>query len=174
MTFKETPGESDFTAEGIINNWGEETLANIIFGYGEERYARRIAKEIVRARVEKPIETTGELVEIIKNALPKKYLFGKRHFATKTFQALRIAVNDELESLKIALESAFQRLESSGRIVVISFHGLEDRIVKNFFKEKAKEGLGIIITKKPIAPQKEEVEANPRSRSAKMRVIEKI
>lgn len=174
MTWKKSPDENDFTAKDIVNDWSEESIANIIFGYGEERYARRIAKKIIEERKKEPIETTVRLVRIIKEAVPKSYRHGKIYFATKTFQALRIAVNDELESLRTALEESFKKLEKKGRIVVISFHGLEDKIVKEFFKSREKEGSAKIITKKPLRPRKEEIEQNPRSRSAKMRVIEKI
>lgn len=174
MTFKKEPKEGDLTAYEIVNNWEEENLADIIFGYGEEKYSRRIARAIVNYREKKKIESTGELVEIISASVPMFYRRGRLHPATRTFQALRITVNDELNTLKKGLERGFERLEANGRIAVISFHSLEDRIVKNFNKEKEELGLARIITKKPIVPSESEVEDNPRSRSAKLRILEKI
>lgn len=176
MTFKANPdiNKEDLTAEFILNNWQEESIADIIYGWGEERYARRIAKKIVEARAIKPIKTTFELVEIIKKATPFTYHHGKIHPATKTFQALRIAVNDELGALRDGLEKGFDRLRSGGRMAIISFHSLEDRIVKNFFREKKESDQLILINKKPIEADFEELNQNPRARSAKLRVIEKI
>lgn len=165
--------ESDLTAKEIVNTWEETSIADIIYGYGEERYSRRIAKAIVESRKKKEIETTFELVEIIKSSVPKSYLFGKIHPATRTFQALRITVNNELERLKKSIRDIFQSLSPGGRIVVISFHSLEDRIIKRFFKQLEDETLGIRITKKPLIPKKEEIINNPRSRSAKLRIFEK-
>ena len=168
-----------FTAKEIVNNWKEEDIANVIFGYGEDRYARRIAKRIVDYRQKKKIESTMELAEIVKGAIPhfKKIgsSFNKKsiHPATKTFQALRIAVNDELGALKIGLNKGFERLKPGGRMAVISFHSLEDRIVKEFFREKKDVGQGDVLTKKPITAGPQELAENPRSRSAKLRVIEK-
>ena len=141
---------------------------------GEEQVAWKIAKAIVSRRELKPIETTFELVEIIKLATPKWYHHRKIHPATKTFQALRITVNDEIESLKDGLRRGFERLNPKGRLAVISFHSLEDRVVKQFFKGLDKDGKGKMVTKKPIVPSKEEVKENPRSRSAKLRIIEKL
>lgn len=174
MTFKKDPTPEDLTAYEIINKWDETNIADIIYGYGEERYARRIAKQIVDARAIKPIETTTELVEVIRKGVPSAYAHGKTHFATKTFQALRITVNDEIQSLREGLSKGFAALESGGRMSVISFHSTEDRIVKVFCKEKAAEGTAKIITKKPITPSEAEVTENRRSRSAKLRVLEKI
>ncbi len=174
MTFKKDLNEDDLTAKFIVNNWGEETLADIIYGYGEEKYSRRIAKAIVNYREKKSIETTGELVEIISQSVPAFYRRGRLHPATRTFQALRITVNDELNSLKIGLAKAFERLEKGGRMAIISFHSLEDRIVKNFNKEKADSEEAKIITKRPIVPTKEEIINNSRSRSAKLRILEKL
>jgi 16S rRNA (cytosine1402-N4)-methyltransferase len=170
-----------FTAYDIINGWAGEDIANVIFGYGEDRYARRIAKAIVAYREKKKIETTSELAEIVKSATPKQFSrFGKKpiHPATKTFQALRIAVNDELGALREGLAKGYERLAPGGRMAVISFHSLEDRIVKDFFREKAqahgKEKSGAtILTKKPITAIDQEIAENPRSRSAKLRIIEK-
>jgi 16S rRNA (cytosine1402-N4)-methyltransferase len=156
-------------AKDILNKWSEKDLEKIFKEYGEERFSYRIAKEIVRSRKEKNIETTFDLVEIVKRVVPKKFQFMKIHPATKIFQALRIEVNDELENLKEGLESSLEILNSGGKIVVISFHSLEDRIVKNFFRDN-KERLEI-LTKKPITPSEEEIERNIRSRSAKLRAV---
>lgn len=166
------PTKHLFNAGSIVNNWKEEDIANVIFAYGEERFARRIAKGIVEYREKKEIETSGELVEIIKMRVPAFYRRAKIHPATKTFQALRIAVNDEINALKEGLEKSYERLNIGGRMAVISFHSLEDRIVKNFYKERAntKES---IVTKKPICASLEEIGDNPRSRSAKLRIFQK-
>ncbi|MFH1608775.1 MAG: 16S rRNA (cytosine(1402)-N(4))-methyltransferase RsmH [Patescibacteria group bacterium] len=174
MTMKESPSSEDTTAIDVVNNWEEKNLADIIYGYGEERYSRRIAREIVSARKHKEIKTTYELVEIIRKAVPVGYQKGRLHFATKTFQAIRIAVNDELGVLREGLENGFNILKREGRMSVISFHSLEDRIVKNFYKEKVKEQKARLINKKPISAEREEIIENPRSRSAKLRIIEKI
>ncbi len=174
MTMKENPSLEDITAKDIVNSWKEENLADIIYGYGEEQFSRRIAKGIVEARKIKPIETTFELVEIINKSVPNLYKKGKINPATKTFQALRIAVNDELGSIEEGLNKGFEVLKSKRRMSVISFHSLEDRIVKRFFKEKEKNGEGILINKKPIIASEIEIKENPRSRSAKLRIIEKI
>jgi 16S rRNA (cytosine1402-N4)-methyltransferase len=173
MTFAAPCDLPTVTAETVVNQWGEETLADIIYGYADERYARRIAKKIVEAREEKEIKTTNDLVEIISEAVPAVYRRGKIHFATKTFQAIRIAVNDELGALREGLEKGFAKLSSGGRMSVISFHSGEDRIVKNYFRDKAKEKKAILINKKPIVASSEEISKNPRSRSAKLRIIEK-
>ena len=174
MTFAEPKDKPLVTAQTILNGWAEETLADIIYGYADERYARRIAKKIVEVRKEKEIKTTNDLVEIISQAVPAVYRRGKIHFATKTFQAIRMAVNDELGALKEGLEKGFESLVSGGRMSVISFHSGEDRIVKNYFRDWAKEKKAILINKKPIVASKEEIIKNPRSRSAKLRIIEKI
>lgn len=174
MTMHKAPGEDDLTAYQIVNEWGEESIADIIYGYGEERYSRRIAKAIIEARHAGPIKTTDQLAEIISRSVPAAYRRGRIHPATKTFQALRIAVNDELGSLTDALAKGFAALHSGGRIAVISFHSLEDRIVKRFFREKVQEGVATLITKKPIVPTDEEIKANSRSRSAKLRILQKI
>ena len=169
MTFqKEGQG---ITAERIVNEWGEESIATVIAAYGEEGRAARIAAAIVAAREVKAIATTGELARIIEEAAPRQ---GKIHPATRTFQALRIAVNDEFQALADALPKAFECLAQGGRMAVISFHSMEDRAVKRFFKEEAEKEHGILITKKPIVASDAEREANPRSRSAKLRIIEKI
>lgn len=166
-------GDGITTAKTIINEWGEETLADILFGYADERYARRIAKKIVEAREVKPIEKTFELVEIVKSAVPMGYQKGRIHFATKTFQAIRMAVNDEIEALKEGLARGYERLAEGGRMAVISFHSGEDRLVKNFFKDKNAAGGGFAATKKPITAGEEELAENPRARSAKLRIFEK-
>ncbi len=171
MTFKSKTLEEDITAYEIVNNWQEENIADIIYGYGEENFSRRIAKRIVEERVKKKIETSRELAEIVKSAVPVFYRFGRIHPATKTFQAIRIAVNDELRALEEGLKKAIDILKKDGRISVITFHSLEDRIVKNIFKENAENGTVEIVYKKPIIPSKEELEQNRRSRSAKLRAI---
>jgi 16S rRNA (cytosine1402-N4)-methyltransferase len=166
--------KSMLTSEKIVNEWPEREIERILREFGEEKFAKRIAREIAKARKTKPIKTTFQLVEVIKRAVPSFYQHRKIHFTTKTFQALRIAVNNELENLRIALPQAIGVLEKGGRLVVISFHSLEDRIVKNFLKEKEREGRIKILTKKPIRPSKEEIRKNPRSRSAKLRAVLKI
>ncbi|KLO23180.1 16S rRNA methyltransferase [Marinitoga sp. 1197] len=162
--------DSDFTAWTVINEYPEEDLSKIIFEYGEEfKFARRIARYIVNSR---PINTTFELVEVIKKALPPKERYRrKRHFATKTFQAIRIEVNREFDNIRTALEKFPDFLNTGGRICIISFHSLEDKIVKNFFRNNEKLKL---LTKKPILPTNEEIESNPRARSARIRVAERI
>ncbi len=180
--------DQQLSAWHLVNEWSEERLALIIRELGEERYARRIAREIVRERQQRPINTTFELVEVIKRAVPAQAKKDK-HPARRTFQALRIAVNEELEALEEVLPQAVEVLASEGRIAVITFHSLEDRIVKTFFK---RESLGClcppdqpvctcnhrarlkIVTKRPITPTEAELARNPRSRSAKLRIAEKI
>jgi len=174
MTFKEDVAEDDLTARDIVNTWDEENIKIILEGYGEEGFAYKIAKVIVERRKEKPILSTFDLVEVIRRATPDFYHHQRIHPATKTFQALRIAVNDELNALKEGIAKGFESMLSSGRIAVISFHSLEDRIVKQFFKDMEDRGLGKRITKKPVTPSEGEIGENPRSRSAKLRIIEKI
>lgn len=174
MSFKKELKPEDLTAREIVNTWELENIATILSAYGEEQFSWKIAKAIVARREIKPIETTTDLVEIIKIATPKWYHHKKIHPATKTFQALRITVNDEIESLKDGVIKGFELLEKDGRLAVISFHSIEDRIVKNFYKEKVDEGVGKILTKKPIIPTETEIKENPRSRSAKLRIIQKI
>ncbi|MEZ4103447.1 MAG: 16S rRNA (cytosine(1402)-N(4))-methyltransferase RsmH [Candidatus Paceibacterota bacterium] len=174
MTLKRDVTDTDITAEMIVNNWSEESIANILYGYGNERFSRRIAREIVSSREKMPIKTTIDLVTIIERAVPFFYKKGKINPATKSFQALRIAVNDELGALEEFLEKGFEHLKPEGRMSVISFHSLEDRIVKNFFRNKKDEGKATIITKKPVIPTEEELRENPRSRSAKLRTLKKI
>ncbi len=174
MTLKSHPTENDLTARDVVNNFEEENLKVIIKGFGEERFAGRIARVICEARAIKPIETTFELAYIITSAVPRMFRGGRIHPATKTFQAIRIAVNDELGAIEEGLIKGFEKLSSESRMAAISFHSLEDRIVKRFFREMEKEGRGKIITKKPITPSDAELKENPRSRSAKLRIIQKI
>jgi 16S rRNA (cytosine1402-N4)-methyltransferase len=174
MTMKENPSPEDVTAFDVVNTWSEKSLADIIYGFGEERFSRRIAKGIVDARQKTEIKTTFDLIKIIEAVVPASYKRGRIHPATKTFQALRIAVNDELGVLKTGLEKGFKTLKMGGRMSVISFHSLEDRIVKRFYKEMEKASVAKLINKKPIIVTPEEVKNNPRSRSAKLRVLEKI
>ncbi len=173
MTLKTELHEDDLTAKEIVNNWEEENLADIIFGYGEEKFARKIANKICEVRKEQPIKTTLDLIEVIRSSVPQWYQNKRIHFATKTFQALRIAVNDEVRTLEEGLKKGFEHLASQGRMAVVSFHSKEDRLVKRFFKEMKIEQKGILITKKPIIPTRDEILENPRSRSAKLRIIEK-
>ncbi|MEK7087696.1 MAG: 16S rRNA (cytosine(1402)-N(4))-methyltransferase RsmH [Patescibacteria group bacterium] len=170
MTFEKETEEGTLTARTVLNEWSEETITAILESYGEERYARRIAGRIVEARKQRPIETTFELAAIVRSAARKT---GRIHPATKTFQALRIAVNDEFQGLKDGLRKAWEKLLPGGRIAVISFHSMEDRVVKDFFRELGKKKIGTVVTKKPITPGEEEQQNNPRSRSAKLRIIEK-
>lgn len=174
MIMKKNPKEGDITALDVVNEWSEETLANIIYGFGEERYSRRIAKAIVEARKERRIETTKDLREIIEEVVGRFYKKSKIHPATRTFQAIRIAVNRELEILEIGLDVLWKKLHIGGRMAVISFHSLEDRIVKNFFRDLSKDNKGLLINKKPIVPTNNEIINNPRARSAKLRIIQKI
>jgi len=165
LDMRYNPGVNSLTAEEIVNNYSQEEIEKILKEYGEERFAKRIAKRIVK---ERPIKTTFQLVEIIKKVTPRRT---KIHPATRTFQALRITVNDELNNLRKVLPQAIEILAPEGRIVVISFHSLEDRIVKRFFKGEKNIK---IITKKPITASEEEIKINPQSRSAKLRAVVKI
>ncbi len=182
-------GDRGITAAEIINQFPEKELLKIFQEYSEERFAKQIAKKICEIRRRRPISTTFELVDAIAEAVPKKFQHGRIHFATRIFQALRIAVNDELNNLKKVLPQAVDVLKPGGRLVVISFHSLEYRIVKYFFKKESSGCLCSkdmpvcrcghkpilkIITKKPIIPKEEEAKINPRSRSAKLRAAEKI
>jgi len=164
--------DSGKNAKQILNSIEQKKLEEIIREYGEEKFARSIAKRICANR---PLKTTGDLVQSVKEAIPVKVRSKMRkHFATKTFQAVRIFVNRELDELEDGLEKSLNILNHNGRIIVLSFHSLEDRIVKFFFREKDKEGVLSIITKKPLIPSPEEVKFNRRSRSTKMRVAEFI
>jgi 16S rRNA (cytosine1402-N4)-methyltransferase len=173
MTFGD-PEDYPFTASDIINGWDEKVLADIFFGYGEERFARRIAKEIVTTRKSSPITTTFELVEVIDRAIPAVAKRKRLHPATKTFQALRIAVNDELEVLESFIKEAFDNLAINGRLAIITFHSIEDRIVKHSFRDLQTSGSGLVLTKKPIEPTEKELNDNPRARSAKLRIISRV
>lgn len=174
MTYEEDPSEHALTAKLIVNTWKEESLADVIYGWGEERYARQIARGIVTARTTKEITTSKELASIIRESVPAFYRRGKLHPATKTFQALRIAVNDEMGAIKYGLSSAFQKLAPGGRMAVITFHSVEDREVKRMFLGWSENGNALRITKSPLKPSAEELKANPRARSAKLRVLQKI
>lgn len=174
MTMKKDPNDNDLTAKDIVNTWSEESLADIIYGFGEEKYSRKIARKIVEMRQEKEIETTFDLVKIIDMAVGNSYKGMRIHPATRTFQALRIATNSELSNLEEVIKKGFSCLKNGGRIAIISFHSLEDRIVKRAFIKLKEEGLGKIITKKPIIPSDEEIKLNPRARSSKLRLLEKI
>ena len=178
----------DLTAADIVNEWPERELVTIFRRYGEERYAKQIVRAIVRRRGEQPFERTGELVDTIKGAIPAPARFGEGHPAKRVFQALRIAVNDELGSLETALPAALAMLRPGGRLAVISFHSLEDRIVKQFLREKERgctcppdfpvcvcghEPELRAIERRPIRPSAAEVAANPRSSSARLRAAVK-
>lgn len=164
----------DLTAKDILNWYPEKEIERILREFGEERYSFKIAREVVKKRKEKKFETTMDLVELLKRVLPRNYDKHRLPFPTRTFQALRIATNNELENIKKGIDEAFEVLKPNGRLVVISFHSLEDRIIKNFFKELEKQNKGEILTKKPITPSKEEISLNSKSSSAKLRAIEKI
>ncbi len=164
--------EQTLTAYKVVNRYPERELERIFREYGEERMSRRIARAIAEYRKRKPVETTKELAEIVLSALPGRLRHSRIHPATRIFQAIRIEVNRELESLKTALEKTVDRLNPGGRLVVISFHSLEDRIVKNFFRDHAKEFK--ILTRKPVTPSEEEIRMNPSSRSAKLRAGERV
>ena len=164
--------ENGETAADIVNTFSEEALADIIFTYGEERFARGIAKAIVAARSKERLLTTGALVAAITAGTPGWYHHRKIHPATKTFQALRIAVNDELDALREGLSAALSILaHEGGRIAVISFHSIEDRVVKNVLQDAAASGLGTLVPKKPLTPSRAEILANRRARSAKLRIF---
>ncbi len=172
MTFG-NPEEYAFTAADIVNGWDENVLADILFGYAEERFARKIAKAIVVARKVEKINTTSRLVEVVTSAIPKAARRGKINPATKTFQALRIVVNDELGVLEKFLRDGFEVLDSGGHMAIITFHSIEDRVVKNYFRELKNAKLAVLASKKPIVPSTEELKENKRARSAKLRIITK-
>ncbi len=181
--------EDGLTAYHVVNEWPREELRRILFDYGEERYAPLIAAAIERKRAEKPIETTMELVDIIRSAMPPQALREKQHPAKRSFQAIRIAVNDELGSVDRMLAAAVDRLNPGGRLAVITFHSLEDRIVKSAMNQASKgctcppefpvcvcgnKPKVKVLTRKPIVSGKEELDENPRARSAKLRVAERV
>jgi len=162
--------ENQLTAEKIINYWSKFDIEKILREYSEEKFAREIAEQIIKERKLRPIKNTLQLVAIIKKSVSKAYFRGRIHFATRTFQALRIATNDELGNIEKALPQALEVLETGGRLVVISFHSLEDRLVKNFFKSEQLK----LLNKKPVVPASKEVRDNPKARSAKLRAAIKI
>lgn len=179
----------DFTAKEIVNTYSEQELYRIIRDYGEDKFAKNIAKHIVLARQVKEIETTGELTEIIRAAIPAKIRMNGGHPSKRTFQAIRIELNRELELLQESLEGMIHLLNPGGRICIITFHSLEDRIVKNIYKKSenpctcpsdfpvcvcGRKPLGRVVTRRPIVPSEEEIDYNPRSKSAKLRVFERI
>jgi 16S rRNA (cytosine1402-N4)-methyltransferase len=179
----------EVSAADIVATWDEGELETIFRRYGEERYARQIARGIVRRRREQPIERTGQLVDVVRASIPTPARFGEGHPAKRVFQALRIAVNDELQALETGLPAAFEMLRPGGRLAVISFHSLEDRMVKTFLRERARgcvcppelpvcrcghEPELELLTRKPVRPSKGEVEANPRATSARLRAAVKI
>ncbi len=166
--------ENDLTAGKIINCWPKEELERIFRDCGQERFAKRIAERICLARRAKPIESAKQLAEIVKKAVPPNYEKGRINPATRTFLALRIVVNQELENLKETLPQTLDILEKEGRILVISFNSLEDRLVKNFFRTKEEQGLIKILTKKPVVAGDKELKENPRSRSARLRAAKKL
>ncbi len=181
--------EDELSAYEVVNNYSEEKLFRIFVDYGEEKFSRSIARKICQKRVERPIETTFELVDIIKSAMPSKALNEKQHPAKRVFQAIRIEVNQELEKLKQAVEDSILSLNDGGRLCIITFHSLEDKIVKHAYEEMegrctcppdfpvcvcGYKSYGKIINKKPITSSDEELEENPRARSAKLRVFERI
>ncbi len=172
MTFGD-PSTYAFVARDIINDWEEKDISNVLKGYGEERFHYRIARAIAEARAEAPIETTFQLVKVIESAVPSFYRTGKINPATRTFQALRIAVNDEFSALEEFIQKSIVLLNEGGRLAIITFHSLEDRIVKHTFRSFAQEHCGLILTKKPITATHEELIANKRARSAKLRIFEK-
>jgi 16S rRNA (cytosine1402-N4)-methyltransferase len=172
MTFSAKPEEDETTAYDIVNCWSESTIADILYGFADEKYSRRIANAIVKKREETPIKTTFELVDVIGSAVPALYRHRKIHYATKTFQALRMATNDELGSIGDLLESLPTILASNGRACIITFHSTEDRIVKH--KLRSHEGTLRMISKKAITPGDEEIKSNPRARSAQLRIVERI
>ena len=188
LAMRMNPGDS-LTAREIVNTWPRETLRRVLFEFGEERYAPLIAAAIERRRERQPIETTLELVDVIRSAMPPQALREKQHPAKRSFQAIRIAVNDELSSVSDAMHAAIDRLNPGGRLAVITFHSLEDRIVKNAMQEAArgctcppdfpvcvcgKKPRIKIISRKPVVPNDRELAENPRARSAKLRIAEKL
>lgn len=170
MTYGE-PDTYPFTARDIVNRWDEEDIANVLYGYGDERNSRKIAAAIVEARDKEYIGSSAQLASIIEAAMKRK---GRIHPATKTFQALRIAVNDELAALTDFIEKAFSVLSPQGRLAIITFHSTEDRIVKTAFKKFIAEGVAHSPIKKPLIPSRDELQKNPRSRSGKLRILEKV
>lgn len=174
LDMRYNPEEDTLTAAHIVNTWALTDLEKIIREWGEERFARNIAKGIVRARERKHISTTKELADIITRSIPPKFRHRKVHAATRSFQAIRIAVNEEFEHIRNGLEGALRVLGEGGVLGVISFHSLEDRMVKNYFQEQKRAGLYDILTLHPIRASALEIKENPRARSANLRAIQKI
>ena len=166
--------EQSLTAKIIVNEYPEKEIEKILREYGEEKFAKQIVKKIIEERKVKKIESTFEFKKIIEKVIPMKFQHGRVNCATRTFQALRIAVNDELNNLTKVLPDIISVLSSGGRIIIISFHSLEDRIVKKFFRDKEKEKIIKILNKKPLTAEISELRANPRSRSAKLRAFVKL
>ncbi len=166
--------DSFISAFDLVNTLSEREIATILKNFGEERWSNRIAHFLVEERARKPIASTKDLRDAILRAIPARFRHQRIHPATRSFQALRIAVNRELEALDIVLEQCLAHLKIGGRICVISFHSLEDRIIKHKFRAWAQEGRVRLLTKKPVEPSEEEVQANPRSRSAKLRAAERL
>lgn len=167
------PKDETLTAAAILNHWPERRIESILREFGEEGFSRRIAKAIVAGRRVRQFKTSVELVDVLRRAVPAWYRRGRIHFATKTFQALRIAVNSELFAVEQGIRGAMKTLRSGGKLIVISFHSLEDRIVKNLFREYEKNGYADILFKKPLRPTTKEVMRNPRARSARLRAVQK-
>lgn len=172
MTYMKSPEATDTAAE-IVNEWSERDLIEILQTLGEEQYAVRIAHAVVLRRRISPIESAKDLAEVVSSAVPVWYRRGRLHPATKTFQALRIVVNSELTAIEEGIHESLVLLKEGGRLVIITFHSLEDGLVKRLFKEAQKKGRGTVVTKKPLKPSDEEIRVNPRARSAKLRIFEK-
>ena len=170
MTYRSSIDEGTLTAQKVVNTWSEADLVDVLRELGEERHAARIAKAIISARAQAPITRANELGDLVASVVPR----GRTHAATKTFQALRLVVNNELGALTEALPKALALLAPRGRLAVITFHSLEDRVAKRIFQRFAKEGSVRLVTKKPLTPTRAEVLTNRRARSAKLRIIEKI
>lgn len=173
MTLNASPEPYQVTAADIIGNWSEDDLVTLFREQGGERFAGRIARTIVERRVKSPFTSSKDLADVVTSAVPASFQKRRLHPATKVFQALRMAVNNELESLTEGLAAAIDLLAPGGRLAVISFHSLEDRIVKTMLKDAAARGVGSVVTKKPITPSRAEQKENPRARSAKLRIFEK-
>lgn len=174
MTLNPDAAAYTTTAADIIATWSEEDLANLFKTLGGERFSGRIARVIVETRERTKIETSKQLADVIVSAVPRKFQKGRIHPATRVFQALRMQVNDELGALKDGLSSAYELLAPEGRLAVISFHSLEDKVVKEWMRERGKSEQGTIVTKKPMVPSRQEQKQNPRSRSAKLRIFQKL
>ena len=171
MTYADVITPTTLTAEIVVNTWAESSLADVIYGWGEERNAKRVAKAIVEAREQAPIKTSKQLADIVEGVVRR---IGKTHPATRTFQALRIAVNDEFGAMKQGLNAAWRMTAKGGRIAVITLHSTEDREVKQVMKAWEKAGEARRLTKSPVVPTRDEIRENPRARSAKLRVVERI